>query len=103
MNPRLLNLYDFAKDIPCLVCGDRAELHHIQGGVSFKTWTALPRRSSHAEALFVPLCAKHHRSGGDSVHALGEAEFERTHGMPEGHLVRVSASILARFILGPAQ
>lgn len=111
MNPPLgvRRLYDFAASMPCCVAwgnptagcrGQPVELHHVNGGVSVRTGQRVPRRKAHALALVVPLCQQHHRTGGHSVHALGEAGFEHQHGMPDGHLIRVAASVLAAFVTG---
>jgi len=99
---KLVKFYTFAAQHQCLVpsCYNPVELHHVKGGVSLKTRTALPRRNGLAEALVVPLCAEHHRTSRDSVHELGEAAFEESHGLPEGFLIAFAASLLAAHVMG---
>jgi hypothetical protein len=99
---KLARFYSFAAQHPCAAghCHEPVELHHITGGVSLKNGLQLARRQKHAEALVVPLCARHHRTGTDSVHMMGEAGFERFHNQPEGHLLGLAASLLAAYVMG---
>lgn len=99
---KLSKFYAFAAQHSCLVpgCYNAVELHHVNGGISLKTRTPLPRRNGLAEALVVPLCAEHHRVGKESVHSLGETQFEQTFGFKNGALIAFSASLLAAHLLG---
>lgn len=72
------------------------EVAHVAGAVSEKTGSPLPRRFGPAYFVAVPLCEAHHRTGRDSVHALGERGFERHHGLPEGWLLGLATTLLAR-------
>ncbi len=44
----------------CIICGARAERHHVFG--------ASNRHKSTKDGLIIPLCAVHHREGPDAVH-----------------------------------
>ena len=98
----LTQYYQKVAQYACAIpgCYQPCELHHINGGISLKTGQVLPRRKGLAEALVVPLCAEHHRTGPTAVHALGEAGFEEYHEMPKGALMALAGSFLAAFITG---
>jgi hypothetical protein len=102
MPSKLAKFYTFAAQHSCLVrnCYNDVELHHVAGAVSLKTHSYLARRNGLAEALVVPLCSAHHRTGADSVHQIGEAQFEQRHGLPEGFLIAYAGSLLAAHLLG---
>lgn len=58
---------DFIRRMPCLVCGNQSQAHHV------KTRGAGGRD----EFNTVPLCVNHH-TGPQGVHFLGRMTFERT-------------------------
>jgi len=56
---------------PCLVCGRKAEVHHV--------WNLGKKNVRHAY-VSIPLCVEHHRHGFPlSYHGLGHAPFEDKH------------------------
>lgn len=69
----------------CLICGARAEVHHIRTGQGL-------RRASHFETI--PLCPTHHRTGGHGIafHA-GREIWERTFGTELELLAQVRAEL----------
>lgn len=80
-------------------CGMMGELHHVRGVVSPKSGLPLAPRSGIAYVVVAPLCGAHHRTGPDSLHALGDDGFEREHGLRLGYLLGVATALLAEYAL----
>ncbi len=92
----------YVASLPCCAPGCHArasEAAHVAGAISAKTRQPLPRRYGVAYAVAVPLCAACHRTSSSSVHALGERGWERHHGLPDGWLLGVAASLLAQQVM----
>ena len=66
-------------DLGCCICGNDAEVHHITTGVG------MGMRASHYDTI--PLCHRHHRTGGFGVaiHA-GKKTWETRYGSELGYL-----------------
>lgn len=55
---------NYVRTLPCVVCGGRAEPHHVEGGgVALKG----------SDYLTIPLCRKHH----DAYHSEGKVGFQQ--------------------------
>lgn len=100
--PNLKDYYGFVRSQPCIVpnCYGPCQAHHVHGGVSLSTRLPLRRRDGLAAGLCIPACDRHHNNSTVSIHALGERQFERYHGLPEYHLLSVAASLLAAYVTG---
>lgn len=64
-------------NLPCLVCGARATVHHVTAGIH-------GGRVSRRHDRVVPLCPKHHQviyGPRESVEALGHGGFHKTYGI----------------------
>ena len=76
MHPSNFVFHDLAyekwiREKPCLICGDKAEVHHV--------WNLGKKKVRHAY-VSVPLCPKHHRHGFQfSYHGMGHGPFEDHH------------------------
>lgn len=70
----------------CCVCRMPAEVHHITTGVG------MGQRASHYDTI--PLCHRHHRTGGHGVaiHA-GKRTWEKNHGTETEHLQRTREAL----------
>lgn len=70
----------------CLICGNQAEVHHILEG------RASQRKVSHFETI--PLCPRHHRTGGHgiAIHA-GAETWRRIYGSEKEMLERTNRII----------
>ena len=83
----------------CIICGARAERHHIFG--------ASNRHKSTKDGLIIPLCAAHHREGPDAVHVnssvmtlchvLGQIAWEEANRNPFEDTESVRARFRARY------
>jgi len=83
-------------------CALMGELHHVRGVVSPKTGLPLAPRSGIAYVAVAPLCGAHHRTGRDSLHALGDYGFEAAHGLRRGYLLGVATALLAQYVMEEA-
>jgi hypothetical protein len=69
--------------LPCVICGTTpGEAHHIRDGQ-----VGAGQKAGDNEAI--SLCPAHHRTGPDSIHALGTREWQRRFGTQRHHLTRV--------------
>lgn len=69
--------------LPCVICGTTpCEAHHIRDGQ-----VGAGQKAGDNEAI--SLCPAHHRTGPDSIHALGTREWQRRFGTQRHHLTRV--------------
>ena len=66
---------------PCLVCGVQRGIEASHTGPH-----GLGQKSSDKSAI--PLCNRHHRTGGDSYHRLGPRKFSEAHGLDIPAIVR---------------
>ena len=66
---------------PCCVCGSKKSIEASHTGPH-----GLGQKSPDASAI--PLCAKHHRTGGDSYHQLGPRKFSEKHNLDIPAIVR---------------
>lgn len=59
---------EFVRGFPCLVCKQPSTAHHVENnGMSSKG----------SDYLAISLCYNHHVANGDSVHRLGNEEFQK--------------------------
>lgn len=62
---------EWIREKPCLVCGRKAQVHHV--------WNSGGKKA-HNSMVSVSLCERHHLHGfPDSYHSLGKEEFEDRH------------------------
>ena len=66
---------------PCAVCGSTRNIEAAHVGPH-----GLGQKAS--DRSTIPLCARHHRTGNDSVHSLGPRKFEAVHSLGLAELVR---------------
>ena len=100
MNARTRKYYDWVSTRGCLKCGAApVEIAHIRAFRSPKTDLLLGRREGIAALAVIPLCADCHRTAPDSIHAVGEAEFEASIGKGSGYLTQKAASLIAEYYL----
>lgn len=100
MSAALKKFYTHVAAQPCLKCGRYGcEVAHVRVMPSAKTTDFLPRRRGAAEFAAIPLCPLHHRTGENSIHALGEARFMQSLGKPEcwvfGYVAKLIADALS--------
>lgn len=82
---------------PCHQCGDTpSEAAHLRCMASLRTVDCLPRRKGAAIWAAIPLCARCHRTGADSLHAVGERAFFAD--MPEGRAAALCLRYLADWL-----
>jgi hypothetical protein len=62
------------RTLPCLVCGARRGIEAAHTGPH-----GLGQKSPDTSAI--PLCTKHHRTGNDSYHKLGQRKFVELHNL----------------------
>ena len=81
-NPAYLK---WIRTLPCSVCRTTRAIEAAHTGPH-----GLSQKSSDLSAI--PLCARHHRTGGDSYHKLGPRKFAEVHRLNLGSIVaRLSA------------
>ncbi len=77
-NPRYLA---WIRTQPCVVCGARRGIEASHTGPR-----GIGQKSSDLSAI--PLCHRHHRSGKDSYHNLGQRQFADVHNLDIPDIVR---------------
>lgn len=84
---------DYVGARPCLICQVwPVEVAHIAMLISPKTGLRLGRRIGVNKWAVIPLCVKHHRTGSQSIHNMGEKEFFAANNITQESLLRVWAS-----------
>jgi hypothetical protein len=100
VNARTRKYYDWISTHACLKCGSTpVEIAHIRAFRSPKTDLLLGRREGIGELAVIPLCTACHRVSLDSIHAVGETEFEASIGKGEKYLTQKAASLIAEYYL----
>ena len=77
-NPRYLA---WIRTQPCVVCGSRRGIEASHTGPR-----GIGQKSSDLSAI--PLCHRHHRTGNDSYHKLGQRRFAEVHNLDIPEIVR---------------
>ena len=77
-NPRYLA---WIRTQPCCVCGSTQRIEASHTGPH-----GIGQKSPDTSAI--PLCAKHHRTGADSYHRLGQRKFSKMHNLDIPAIVR---------------
>lgn len=97
--PRTHPYLDWLRMQPCHACGKLgSEAAHVRASISPKTGLLMPRRKKHAMLTAIPLCPTCHRTGPDSIHALGEATWEAKYVQP-WTLAHLALAYLARWAM----
>ncbi len=92
--------YDHVGEMDCWGCGGHpVERAHFKALISQKTGLRLGRRNGINEWAVMPLCSVCHRTGENSIHAIGEPRFfkivlERS----RCEVIRMWASMFTAFI-----
>lgn len=70
----------FIRKLPCCICHSERGIEAAHVGPHGMAQKASDRST-------IPLCPRHHRTGADSLHALGPRQFEAAHGVLLAELV----------------
>jgi len=85
MNKKDRKRFDRLKELGCIACGSNDPvIHHI------RKHTGLSLRPDHQDTI--PLCAKHHNMGNESIH-LNKKLFEEKFGTEKQLLIRTNIEI----------
>jgi hypothetical protein len=99
--PMIKRWYSFVAEHPCLGCiGWPVEMAHLELLISPKTGLQLPRRIGINEWAVIPLCEKCHRTGSESIHALGEDRWMEKNGLTRERVAVQWGSWLVEWIAG---
>lgn len=100
MKTRARKYLDWIAQQPCVRCGATpVEVAHVRAFRSPKTDLLLARRDGINAIACVPLCPPCHRTGPDSVHAIGEHQFGISIGRGSEYLWQKAGSLIAEYYL----